>query len=578
MVPKHRTLREHALHPDGTVSNHPPDVPSGTVLADRYEVGDTVGSGGMSVVFAARDRRLGRPVAVKVIQVPADTGAGMEELRARFRREAAAAARIPPHPNVVQTFDYGTDAVLDLDFIVMELLTGEDLKARLAAGPIPPAAAVPLLLQAARGVAAGHRAGVVHRDIKPANLFLGKGPDGSTVTRVLDFGIAKPLQVLAEEDLTVVGHVPLSPAYASPEQRLRGQAKITPASDVYQLGLVAYEVLTGERPFSEPERQMLARGEAVDLPGRGRWSQMPPALRAVIEQALEPLPQGRFADAAAFAEMLASAATAPEAELAEGPLPPLLHEWSPIAEPNVGSEHAGMRRGSSGVRVRASARRGARLPLLRMAAGGLLLFLLLWGLSALLGGSDSDAPVAGDASEQALVEGAEGGQQEPREVRAPPTVARGGEDATEGVVLSTAAARAKTAALLKRAVVDLNQAWVEGDIKRHIGHYASRVDYYNSRRLARSGVRRDRARDLRRYDVNRSIRIGDQTIEFIENDRARVLVEKSWAFTSEDQTRTGRGIQEYIFKRDADDGKWYVVSEQLLDKRERNTVLPSPNR
>lgn len=535
------------------MSSQRPDALTGTVLAGRYDLGEAIGSGGMSVVFAAHDRRLNRPVAVKIIRANEGASPDLEELRARLRREAAAAARIPPHPNVVQVFDYGTDPEQGIDFIVMELLQGEDLKARLRAGPVSLAEAIPLLLQAARGVAAGHRAGVVHRDVKPANLFLSTAPGSEPVVRVLDFGIAKPMQVLAEEDLTVAGMVPLSPAYASPEQRSPEPVEITPASDVYQLGLTGYEVLAGERPFTEQERAQLARGAEVRLQAHGRWLQVPAEVRAVFRQALEPRPDARFPDAAAFAEALA---------LAVQP-----------AEPARSGGSAGLSPAAGAMRS-VPARRSTRLPL-RYAGGGLLLLLALWGIRALLGGSDDDEAVP-VAAAPAVVSAAQRSPQIAGAANSDPAADRG--DATEGVMLSAAAARAETAEVLKRAVVDLNQAWVEGDLKRHVGHYASRVDYYNSHRLARSGVRRDRLRDLRRYDVNRNIRIDNQRVEFLENDRARVLVEKSWSFQSEDQTRTGRGIQEYIFKRDADDGEWYVVSEQLLDKSERSVVQPAPDR
>ena len=121
------------------------------------------------------------------------------------------------------------------------------------------------------------------------------------------------------------------------------------------------------------------------------------------------------------------------------------------------------------------------------------------------------------------------------------------------------------------AVHDLNKAWVEGDISRHVGHYASRVDYYNSRRLPRSGVRRDRTRDLRRYEEFRQIDVGDVRVEFLAPDRARALAQKSWVFRGDGRTRQGQGTQEYVFKRDEDDGRWYVVSEQLLSTSETRT-------
>ncbi|HEX6912886.1 MAG TPA: hypothetical protein VF142_20930, partial [Longimicrobium sp.] len=126
---------------------------------------------------------------------------------------------------------------------------------------------------------------------------------------------------------------------------------------------------------------------------------------------------------------------------------------------------------------------------------------------------------------------------------------------------------AQAQAEIEAAVHDLNKAWVEGDISRHVGHYASRVDYYNSSNLPRAGVRRDRTRDLRRYD-DRRIGIHAIEVQWLAPDRARVLVDKEWIFGGDGRTRQGRGMQEYVFRRDEDDGEWYVTSEQLLTTTE----------
>ncbi|HEX8906285.1 MAG TPA: serine/threonine-protein kinase, partial [Longimicrobiaceae bacterium] len=184
----------------------------GRVLGERYRVEEVIGRGGMGAVYRASDERLGRPVAVKVITAVAADAESRERMRARFRREAAAAARLPHHPNVVPVYDYGTDAELGLDYIVMELLRGQDLATRLQrSGPPPMALALRILQQAARGVNVGHRLNVIHRDVKPGNIFLVEdGDPGEVQVRVLDFGIAK---VIYEEDtqtaLTRDGRAPL---------------------------------------------------------------------------------------------------------------------------------------------------------------------------------------------------------------------------------------------------------------------------------------------------------------------------------------------------------------------------------
>jgi len=295
---------------------------TGRVLVDRYRIEAVIGRGGMGAVYRAIDERLGRAVAVKVITAMggADPEA-RERIRARFRHEAAAAARLPHHPNVVPVYDYGTDPALELDFIVMELLRGEDLATRLQRlGPPPPETGAEILYQAARGLAVGHRAGVIHRDVKPGNVFLVHPDDPEELqVRVLDFGIAK---MVAEEDtftqLTQDGRAPLSPAYASPEQ-LRAEARLTPASDVFSLGAVAFQLLTGERPFTDADRSRMGIGLPVPVPSlRTRAAAVSPALEAVVQRALAHDPAERYPHAGAFAEALDRARRNPD----ELPPPP----------------------------------------------------------------------------------------------------------------------------------------------------------------------------------------------------------------------------------------------------------------
>lgn len=262
----------------------------------------------MGAVYRARDLRLNRPVAVKVISVASADAVAHERLRARFQREARAAAALH-HPNVVAVYDFGTDADLGLDFLVMELLRGEDLAARLARkGPPAVSTSLHVLYQAARGLGAGHRAGLIHRDVKPGNLFLEPGDRvGEVQVRVLDFGIA---EIAARDEetmthLTVVGRSPFSPAYASPEQLL-GETSLTPATDVFSLGAVGFQLLTGRRAFStgDPREQITQVMQAVnaELP---RVQGLPTAVRIAIQRALARSPRERFPHAGAFAEAIA---------------------------------------------------------------------------------------------------------------------------------------------------------------------------------------------------------------------------------------------------------------------------------
>jgi serine/threonine protein kinase len=283
---------------------------AGRVLGGRYLIEEVIGRGGMGAVYRARDERLGREVAIKVITVAgAEEPEMRERLRARFHREARSAAALPHHPNVVPVYDYGTDEALGLDYIVMELLRGGDLATRLArSGPPPLLASQKILHHAARGLAMGHRAGLIHRDVKPGNIFLAQTDQNEIQVRVVDFGIAK----LADEQdtgnqLTQDGRVPHSPAYASPEQ-LRGLSNLTPASDVFSLGAVGYQLLTGERPYTESDRNRMALGMPVTPPSVRKLNPaVPAAVEAVITRALAFDPEDRYPDAGAMAAALDAA-------------------------------------------------------------------------------------------------------------------------------------------------------------------------------------------------------------------------------------------------------------------------------
>ncbi|HEX8318274.1 serine/threonine-protein kinase [Longimicrobium sp.] len=285
---------------------------TGRTLCGRYRIEAVVGRGGMGAVYRALDERLGRAVAVKVIGIVAHEPAEHARLQARFLREARAAAALH-HPNVVAIHDFGADEELGLDFLVMELLHGEDLAMRLArSGPPPTHVSLSILRQAARGLAAGHRVGMVHRDVKPGNLFLLEGDHADDLhVRVLDFGIA---QVAGDEgataaQLTEYGRAPFSPAYASPEQ-MRGDDRITPASDVFSLGAVGYHLLTGLRPFTATDagRMAMEAAESVRmLPERA--PHLPRAVVETLQRAMAANPAQRFRDAAEFAEALSTGAT-----------------------------------------------------------------------------------------------------------------------------------------------------------------------------------------------------------------------------------------------------------------------------
>ncbi len=289
----------------------------GRVVGRHYRIEEVLGDGGFGVVFRASDLRpdrAERAVAVKVLKVPVRaTEEEIERLRTRFRHEASYAARLPTHPGIVPIYDYGTDEALNRDFLVMELLEGEDLRTRLAKPePISLPLALRVLRDAARALAVGHQEGLVHRDVKPGNLFLARPEDGSgePEVRVLDFGIAKPLRHDPEHTathLTLDGRAPLSARYAAPEQLVPG-APVSCATDVFSLGVVGFELLTRTRLFTDADQNRREAGLPVPLPSaRARNPEVPAEVEEVLGRALAEDPASRYPDAAAFARALQQA-------------------------------------------------------------------------------------------------------------------------------------------------------------------------------------------------------------------------------------------------------------------------------
>jgi tRNA A-37 threonylcarbamoyl transferase component Bud32 len=285
---------------------------TGHTLVKRYQIEEVIGRGGFAVVYRAMDTRLSRPVAVKVITLTATDPEHRETLRQRLHKEAQAAASLPHHPNLVTVHDVGTDPELGLDFLVMEMLRGENLSQALATSGKPPLdRALCILRDTAQGLAVGHRAGLIHRDVKPGNIFLAEGiegdPDDVRVC-LLDYGIAQAI----EDDQTVTRGMdanPLSPAFASPEQ-VRGDRNLTAATDVFSLGVVGYQLLTGERPFTSEPGQV-PTGWTARKRIRELNPEVPPQVEQVVMKAMSVEPGDRYPDADAFGQALASATHQP---------------------------------------------------------------------------------------------------------------------------------------------------------------------------------------------------------------------------------------------------------------------------
>jgi tRNA A-37 threonylcarbamoyl transferase component Bud32/tetratricopeptide (TPR) repeat protein len=278
----------------------------GHVLNERYRLDSVLGQGGFGVVFRAADLQRDREVAVKVMDPPRGMGpAETERLRQRFQREAAVAARLPMHPNLVPVLDVGSDA--RVDFLVMQLLRGESLRERLARPePLGLRTALHILRETARGVAAGHETGLVHRDLKPANIFLeGDGPEPSV--RVLDFGIAKVLDDEEDEEtrthLTMPGEWFGSEFYCAPEHLRR--EPVTRTADVFSLGVVAFEVLTRTRLFTREDQNRRRAGLPVPIPSLvARNPQVPRDVEWIVRRALLDDASQRFSNAGEMAAEL----------------------------------------------------------------------------------------------------------------------------------------------------------------------------------------------------------------------------------------------------------------------------------
>ena len=276
-----------------------------------YEIAGPLGAGGMGEVYRARDTRLGRDVALKVL--PEGLARDSERLR-RFEQEARAASALN-HPNILAIYDIGTHD--GAPFLVTELLEGETLRERLQNGSLPVRKALDIAMQVAQGVAAAHEKGIIHRDLKPANIFLTN--DGRA--KILDFGLAKltqqdntsrigetqsPTRTSGGDARTEAGVVLGTAGYMAPEQ-VRGKPADA-RSDIFALGTILYEMLSGRRAFekdsSADTMAAVLKEEPAELSGEGK--RIPPALERMVRHCLEKNPAERFQSARDFAFNLAA--------------------------------------------------------------------------------------------------------------------------------------------------------------------------------------------------------------------------------------------------------------------------------
>jgi eukaryotic-like serine/threonine-protein kinase len=356
----------------GTVLWVPPVSPARISLPARYRVVRHIASGGMAGVWEAEDEVLGRSVAVKVL---AGHLSEDERARRRFEREARAAAGLSSHQHVVTIYDVGEHD--GRAFMVMELMRGGTVADRLKVGRvISDDTALRWLREAASALDAAHDAGVVHRDIKPGNLLL----DDNDRLAIADFGIAR---LAMEDQLTATGQVLGTASYISPEQAV-GEAA-TPASDRYALAVVAYELLTGGKPFQAEHFAAQARAHVEDEPppATERDSSLPRGVDPVLERGLAKQPSERWESATAMVEALdqAMGSSRPATE----PTRPL----APVAPPPPPPSDDG--RAPLGTRP---PRRGSGAILLAGVAG--LLLLAVVGFMLLSGGDDGRSDAGND--------------------------------------------------------------------------------------------------------------------------------------------------------------------------------------
>jgi serine/threonine-protein kinase len=355
--------------------------------AGRYRLDSRIATGGMGEVWRATDTTLGRTVAVKLLK---PEYADDPSFRTRFTTEARHAAALH-HPGVAAVYDFGESTRPDgsgsaRPYLVMELVDGQPLSALLRPGqPLDPAATQDLLAQAADAIGAAHAAGIVHRDVKPANLLV----TPSRRVKITDFGIARALEGIG---LTETGQVMGTPQYLSPEQAEGRPA--TPASDVYSLGVVAFECLAGRRPFVAESAVATAlahlREPVPELP-----AEVPADLAAVVHRALSKKPGDRYPDATALAAALRDPATAATTATRVVPAAPAPTQVLTGVAPAAGAGGAGAAGAAASQPSEPHRRRIG--PWLLLGVAVLLLGLLVAAL--VLGNDDEKTPAQARPSE-----------------------------------------------------------------------------------------------------------------------------------------------------------------------------------
>ena len=349
------------------------------IIDGKYRILRKLGQGGMGAVYEAKNLETGRRVAVKIII--SELIAKSSEAIVRFKREAKAAGAIDT-PHVAQILDAGRDSTTGDPYMVMELLSGEDLQQVIRRiGPIAPEVALRITAQACLGLQAAHEAGIIHRDIKSANLYLARREGGEVVVKIVDFGVAK---IVAEQassgdtaDLTRTGSVLGSPRYMSPEQA-KGHGGMGPWSDLWSLGVVLYEMLTGTTPHADVEGPFGLVLAICTIPAPPVSESAPwvsPEGAAIVDRALQIDSSHRFASAT---EMLSAIRTLlPEGISIQGSmLVPLAEEVKTTLSAAARSARGG---GETGLNLTRSPAGARVVPSRRFVLGPVLALALLLG-------------------------------------------------------------------------------------------------------------------------------------------------------------------------------------------------------
>lgn len=358
----------------------------GDLLHNRYELMDLIATGGMGEVWRAHDGRLNRDVAVKLLKPELASQKGFLD---RFRIEARNAALLT-HPNVCAVFDYG-EAETEADgestntaYLVMELVPGEPLSSIITReAPLEPGRVLDYMRQAAAGLGAAHAAGVVHRDVKPGNLLV--TPDGTV--KITDFGVAR---ASGQSNLTATGQVMGTAQYLAPEQAL-GE-RVTPAADVYSLGVVGYQALTGAVPFVRESQVATALAQVNDTPPP-LPATLPRGVRDLIMGLLRKEPQERPANGRDLAAAVAAVQAGYQPDLPEATAPTRVQTAPTVAMRRGQTQPSPPRRQapSSAAPVPTGRRGRARLPLVFLL--GLLVLIVAWAAyNSYAKGSDPSTP------------------------------------------------------------------------------------------------------------------------------------------------------------------------------------------